>query len=133
MERNPMKLGVFTVLFGDRPLEAALDRIVEAGLECVEIGTGNYPGNAHCEPDVLLEDGSALRAFQQAIQSRHLSISALSCHGNTLHPRADVARASQAVFTSTLELAQRLDVTCVNLFSCCPGDSDTARSRNWVN
>ena len=45
-----MKLGVFTVLFGDQPLEAALDRAVEAGLDCVEIGTGNYPGNRHCRP-----------------------------------------------------------------------------------
>ena len=27
-----MKLGVFTVLFGAQPLEAALDRVVDAGL-----------------------------------------------------------------------------------------------------
>ena len=44
-----MKLGVFTVLFADRPFEVALDRIAEAGLDCVEIGTGNYPGDAHCD------------------------------------------------------------------------------------
>jgi len=33
-----MKLGVFTVLFADRPFEAALDRAVEAGLACAESG-----------------------------------------------------------------------------------------------
>ena len=80
-----MKLGVFTVVFGDRPLEAALDRIVTAGLDCVEIGTGNYPGFAHCRPDELLADAAALEQFRHAIASRGLEISALSCHGNPLH------------------------------------------------
>ena len=55
-----MKLGVFTVLLADRPLEGALGRIVELGLDAVEIGTGNYPGNAHCRPDELLADDVAL-------------------------------------------------------------------------
>lgn len=127
-----MKLGVFTVLFGDQPLEAALDRIADAGLDCVEIGTGNYPGNRHCRPEELLADRSALDRFRKAISSRNLEISALSCHGNPLHPQADVARDSHETFLRTIELAGRLGVTRINLFSGCPGDSDTARYPNWV-
>ena len=88
-----MKLGVFTVLFGDRPFEAALDRIAEAGLDCVEIGTGNYPGDAHCRPAELLADDAALQRLPRARStSRGLEISALSCHGNPLHPQREVAR-----------------------------------------
>jgi len=45
-----MKLGVFTVLFAQKPLEEALDFIASTGLEAVELGTGGYPGNAHCNP-----------------------------------------------------------------------------------
>ena len=45
-----MKIGVFAVLFGDKPFEETLDYVVELGLEAVEIGTGAYPGNAHCKP-----------------------------------------------------------------------------------
>ena len=127
-----MKLGVFTVLFGDRPLEEALDRVVAAGLECVEIGTGNYPGDAHCRPAELLADDDALAAFRRAIASRGLEISALSCHGNPLHPRADVARTNHDTFVRTVELAGRLGVSRINLFSGCPGDSDTATYPNWV-
>lgn len=127
-----MKLGVFTVLFGNQPLEAALDRAVDAGLDCVEIGTGNYPGDSHCRPTDLLEDDARLHAFQRAIASRGLELSALSCHGNPLHPRADVARASHDTFLQTVRLAQRLGVTRINLFSGCPGDSDTATFPNWV-
>ena len=127
-----MKLGVFTVLFGNESLEAALDRVVAAGLECVEIGTGNYPGNIHCRPEVLLADDAALGRFRDAIASRGLEISALSCHGNPLHPRAEVADDSHQTFLRTVELASRLGVTRINLFSGCPGDSETATYPNWV-
>jgi sugar phosphate isomerase/epimerase len=127
-----MKLGVFTVLFGNEPLEAALDRVVEAGLECVEIGTGNYPGNRHARPEELLADKAALERFRKAIASRNLEISALSCHGNPLHPQAAVARDSHDTFIRTVELAGRLGVSRINLFSGCPGDSDDARYPNWV-
>ncbi len=48
-----MKVGVFTVLLADRPLEEALDYVKEGGCEAVEIGTGGYPGEAHCNPKEL--------------------------------------------------------------------------------
>ena len=87
-----MKIGVFAVLFGDKPFEETLDYLVEQGVEAVEIGTGAYPGNAHCNPAVLLKSDRKLRAFQEAISRRGLVISALSCHGNPLHPQARIAR-----------------------------------------
>lgn len=127
-----MKLGVFTVLFANEPLEAALDRAVGAGLECVEIGTGNYPGDAHCRPADLLADEAALARFRAAVESRGLEISALSCHGNPLHPQTAVAKASHETFVRTVELASRLGVDRINLFSGCPGDSDRATYPNWV-
>ena len=127
-----MKLGVFTVLFANEQLETALDRVVDAGLDCVEIGTGNYPGDAHCRPAELLADTSALAAFRRSIESRGLEISALSCHGNPLHPRQEVAASSHETFVRTVELAGRLGVGRVNLFSGCPGDSDSADYPNWV-
>ena len=36
--------------------EEMLDYVEEAGLDAVELGTGNYPGDAHCNPDELLSD-----------------------------------------------------------------------------
>jgi sugar phosphate isomerase/epimerase len=35
-----MKIGVFAVLFGQKPFEETLDYIVELGLGAIEIGTG---------------------------------------------------------------------------------------------
>lgn len=127
-----MKLGVFTVLFQRVPLETALDTIRSAGVQAVEIGTGGYPGTAHCQPDALLADKTKFAAFQYAIGSRGLELSALSCHANPLHPQTPVARAAHTTFEHTVLLAERLGLDRVVLFSGCPGDSDQARYPNWV-
>lgn len=126
-----MKLGVFTVLFGQKTLEEALDYIASKGLEAVEIGTGGYPGNAHCNPSVLLEDPAKLREFKQAVESRGLMISALSCHGNPLHPQKQIAQPFHEVIMQSIELAERLEVPVVNTFSGCPGDHENAMYPNW--
>ena len=59
-----MKVGVFTVLFSQRPFEEALDYIKAAGCEAVEIGCGGYPGTAHCIPSKLLADAAARDALR---------------------------------------------------------------------
>ena len=91
-----MKLGVFSVLFGSTPLEETLDYIASKGLEAVELGTGGYVGNNHCNPYELLEDNNKLKTFKSAFHSRGLAISALSCHGNPLHPQKKIAQSYPA-------------------------------------
>jgi sugar phosphate isomerase/epimerase len=127
-----MKLGVFAVLFSDQPFEAALDRIKALGLDAVEIGTGAYPGNAHCDPKTLLGNDSKLKAFRQALESRTLAISALSCHGNPLHPDRKIAKAHHDTFVSTVALAKKLEVERVITFSGCPGSDASAKQPSWI-
>lgn len=127
-----MKLGVLTVLFQDKPFEEMLDFAADMGLQAVELGTGGFSGNAYCNPDILLKDASALQSFREAIESRGLMISALSCHGNPLHPNRSLATDDDNVFRSTVRLAAKLEVPIVNLFSGCPGDSDNAKYPNWI-
>ncbi|GBF77341.1 xylose isomerase [Paenibacillus sp. 598K] len=126
-----MKLGVFAVLFAQKSLEEALDYIKGQGLDAVEIGTGGYPGNAHCNPSELLADESKLNAFKEAVESRGLIISALSCHGNPLHPQKAIASEHDTVIRQTIELAGKLGVPVVNTFSGCPGDHEDAKYPNW--
>lgn len=127
-----MKIGVFDPVFGSLELEPMLDRIVGLGLQAVEIGAGNYPGDRHCKPVELLADAGARRAFAEAFSSRGLVISALSCHGNPIHPDADRARRDDEVFRHTVRLAAELEIGTVNLFSGCPGDGPSAKQPNWV-
>jgi sugar phosphate isomerase/epimerase len=127
-----MRIGVFDPIFGSMGLEEMLDRVVAAGLEAVEIGCGNYPGDRRCKPAELLADGPARARFGDAFASRGLIISALSCHGNPVHPDRDRAAHDDGVFRDTVRLAEQLGVQVVNLFSGCPGDGPGARQPNWV-
>ena len=127
-----MKIGVFDPIFGGLEFEPMLDRIVEAGLGAVEIGTGNYPGDRHCKPAELLADDAACARFTDAVASRGLVISALSCHGNPVHPDRERAAHDDEVYRRTVQLAERLGVGVVNLFSGCPGDGPKASQPNWV-
>jgi len=126
-----MKLGVFTVLYAQKSLPEMLDHVASKGVEAVEIGTGGYPGNAHCPIDELLEDDAALKRYEQEFVSRGLIISAFSCHANPLHPNKAIAKEAHETIMKTLELAKRLSVPVVNTFSGCPGDSEDAKYPNW--
>jgi sugar phosphate isomerase/epimerase len=127
-----MRLGLFTVLYGDTPLEQLLDRLGEMHITAVELGTGGYPGNAHCDPDELLADESKVRALRRMLDERGIIISALSQHGNPLHPDDAFASASHETWLKTARLASQLEVRVVNAFSGCPGDHPGAKQPNWV-
>ena len=127
-----MKLGVITALFQDQPFEKMLDHVAEMGLQAVELGTGAYPGNAHCKPEELLKSKANAQEFRKKIEQRGLSISALACHGNPVHPDKATAAEYDRVYRNTILLASELEVPVVTLFSGCPGDCDQSRYPNWV-
>jgi len=127
-----MKIGVFTALFGQRSLEETLDYVAASGVEMVELGTGNYPGTPHCDPDKLLGNAAAQKKLLKAVESRGLAISALSCHGNPLHPDKAFAKANHEVHRKTVQLAGQLGIGVVINFSGCPGDSPSSTKPNWV-
>jgi sugar phosphate isomerase/epimerase len=127
-----MRIGVFTVLFQDLPFEKALDRAVAAGVSAVEIGSGGYPGSHHCLVDELLASKRRRESYMQAITSRGLILSALSCHDEPLSPDKKRARAADEIFRKTVKLAGLMDVPVVNVLSGLPGGSPNDSSPNWV-
>jgi sugar phosphate isomerase/epimerase len=126
-----MKVGVFTPLLSAFPLGTALATIRRHGVNTVELGTGNYPGDAHCKLS-MLEDGAALADFRSTLEGEGFAISALSCHGNPLHPDPDRAKHDREVSRRTILLAEKLGVPVVVDFSGCPGDSPQSLHPNWV-
>jgi sugar phosphate isomerase/epimerase len=137
-----MKIGIFTALFHDRPLEEALDYIAGAGIESVELGGGAYPGSRHLDDmggiEALVEDNAKRKKLVDAVKSRNLIISAVSVHGNPLHPNKQIANEHHTAFENAVRLAQKLagdgimPQATVNGFSGCPGDSPRAKNPNWV-
>lgn len=127
-----MKLGVFTTLLSNLPLEEALKYFQSLGIQMVEIGCGNYPGNAHCDPETLLTSEEKRAEFTGLIQKYGMEISALSCHGNPVHPNRETAEKNDQVMRNTVLLAEKLGIHQINTFSGCPGDHEGAKYPNWV-
>lgn len=127
-----MKLGVFTVVLGHMALDDACAYLEKSGVQMVEIGCGGYPGKAHCDPDILLNDEAELQKFKDTLKKHNLEISALSSHGNMVHPNKDVAAKFDEDLTKAILLAEKLGVPVVNTFSGCPGGSSEDLEPNWV-
>jgi len=127
-----MKIGIFTALFGDKTLTESLDIVKAEGIEAVEFGTGGYASTTHLALDTLIESKAARDQLLKEVESRGLSISAISCHGNPIHPVKKIAETHHVGFVKTVKVAGLLGIPCVNGFSGCPGDSPTAINPNWV-
>jgi len=127
-----MRIGVFTVLFQDLSFEKMLDRVAEAGLSAVEIASGGYPGSRHCPVEELLGSEAKRKGYLEAISSRGLALSALSCHYEPLSPDPALARESDEVFRKSVRLAAALGVPVVNVLSGLPAGAPGDRSPSWV-
>jgi sugar phosphate isomerase/epimerase len=125
-------IGVFDPVFPDLPLEQMLDKVKGYGLEALEIGAGGYPGDHHCNTHELLADTAKLRAWKKAFDDRSLTVAALSCHGNPVHPDAKIAARDAETFRRTVLLAEKLEVPVIVGFSGCPGGSANDTMPNWA-
>ena len=126
-----MRIGVFTPLLSHLSIDDVMKKLKSLGVTTFELGTGNYPGDPHCKLS-LLENKTALKEFKLKLDDNGFTISALSSHGNPLHPNPEVAKKYQDTSRKTVLLAEKLGVPVVIDFSGCPGDSDKAKYPNWV-
>jgi sugar phosphate isomerase/epimerase len=126
-----LKVGVFTPLLSQFSLDEVLRKLKSHHIDTVELGTGNYPGDAHCKLS-MLDDAAAMRQFKDTLAGAGFSISALSCHGNPLHPDPQRAKHDREMSRKTILLAEQLGVPVIVDFSGCPGDSPHSIRPNWV-
>ena len=127
-----MKLEMLTLLFGNQPLEQTLDFLQSLGVEAVEFGSGAYLTTAYFPTDQLVNDAAAVKRLKKAVADRKLIISALSCHGNPLHPNPKVAKPHHEDFVKSCQLARKLDVQQVNTLSGCPGSDPQGQVPSWI-
>lgn len=126
-----MRVGVFTPLLSQFPLDKVLEKLKTLDISTVELGTGNYPGDPHCKLS-MLDNEKELKEWKKKLDDHGFTISALSCHGNPLHPDAAIRKGYQETSRKTVLLAEKLQVPVVIDFSGCPGDSENAKYPNWV-
>jgi len=103
-----MKLGTLTVALGDLSFEEACKFLAERGVQMVEIGCGGFPGKAHCDGEQFLADESKRDALMETLAKYNLEISALSSHGNMVHPDKAAAKAYDDDLTNAILLLHTL-------------------------
>lgn len=127
-----MKLGVMNPVLYSIPLEEAVKYLGSLGVQTIEIGVGGYPGTKHVDAGEYLANPSKIEALKKLLKANNLEISALSCHGNAVHPDKEIAKKFHDDFVNAVLLAEKLGVDTVITFSGCPGGSAVDAQPNWV-
>jgi sugar phosphate isomerase/epimerase len=97
-----MKLCAVSDSLGHLSFEDVAKASAELGLAALEICMGNWSGAPHADLESLLESKEKRRDFLSVLERNGLSLAALNCSGNQLHP-VDGERQSKVVY-DTLRL-----------------------------
>jgi sugar phosphate isomerase/epimerase len=127
-----MKLGVQSTGIASFGWDKALAYCQQLGLEAIELPCGAYPKHKLLDAEAVLADHVAQQKILSDVARHGLIISALSCHGNPVHPDLDVARAHERAQDVAVRLAPKLGVNVVCTFSGCPGGAPGDRAPNWI-
>lgn len=127
-----MKLGVMNPVLAGMKFEDALAYLEKLGVQTIEIGAGGYPGNAHLKPEELLASPENVEHYKALLKAHNIEISAISCHGNPLHPQKAIAEDFDRQFKNAILAAEALGVDTVIGFAGCPGDCEDSLYPNWV-
>ncbi len=127
-----MKLSVLTVPLQNEPAEEAFRYLSGLGVEMVELGAGCYTNGNHLQREELIKDPAKAKALKELLAKYSLEISALSCHGNPVHPQKEIAEHDHQVFEETVLAAELLGLDTIVTFSGCPGDCPGSQYPNWV-
>src|SRR5690348_13767294 len=125
-----MKLCAVSESLGNLPYKEAAKASADLGLAALEIGMGNWSAAPHADLQSLLESKQKRQEFLSVFERNGLSLAALNCSGNQLHP-ADGERQSRVVY-DTVRLAELLGVHTIVLMSGLPAGGPNDATRNWV-
>jgi sugar phosphate isomerase/epimerase len=128
-----VQLGLFTPVFNSLSFDALLTELKRyPEISTLELGTGGWPGGSHLNLEALLASKADAADFRAKLRDAGLTISALSCHNNPVHPNPEIARRDDTLIRKTVQLAESLEVPVVVTFSGCPGASAQDAVPNWI-
>ena len=128
-----MQIGLFTPVFQRLSLDAMLAVLKRyPAIRSLELGTGGWPGASHLNVEALLNSSEQRSELARKLADAGLTISALSCHNNPVHPDPRTAERDDTALRATIRLAGLLGVSTVVTFSGCPGGGPEDRSPNWI-
>ncbi len=127
-----MNLCVMSPVLNQMSLEEALAYLSSLGVDSIELGAGGYPGKAHMDAKEYLENPEKIEELKAMLKKYSLTISAIACHGNPVHPNKAIAKEFHDDFVAAMKVAVALGVETIITFSGCPGDCENSENPNWV-
>jgi len=125
-----MKLCAVSDSLGNLSLKKAAKVSADLGLAALEIGMGNWSTAPHANLKALLKSKDERHEFLSVLKDNGLSLAALNCSGNQLHP-LDGERQSEVVY-DTVQVAGLLGVDAIVLMSGLPAGGPNDVRPNWV-
>src|SRR6266481_1702275 len=125
-----MKIGMITDSLGELSFDELLDTAAELGIEQLEFAGGNWSRAPHLALGPMLDSAAERREFAAKLAAHGISLSALNCSGNPLHP-GETGKQHREVTRKTIALAGMMGVERVVMMSGCPGGPGDANA-NWV-
>ncbi|HEX6486772.1 MAG TPA: sugar phosphate isomerase/epimerase [Nocardioidaceae bacterium] len=127
-----MKLGVYTACLHDKPLAEALQAIRDLGLESAEINSGGFLPAPHLPIEDIRSSHDAREEYLGTFNEAGVSLTALNCNGNPLHPDPEVRNKHGRDVQEAIEIAALLGVKRVVTMSGLPGAESAASLPSWT-
>jgi sugar phosphate isomerase/epimerase len=126
-----MKLGVYTAVLHDKPLDQALAIVRDLGLDGAEINSGGFLPAPHLPIAALRGSADARAEYLGQFAAAGVTLTALNCNGNPLDPDPQVRdRQGRDVFDA-IDLAALLGVRRVVTMSGLPATDPGGRLPAW--
>lgn len=125
-----MKIGMITDSLGNLSFDEMLRASAELGLETLEFACGNWSSAPHIDLAAMLGSAVARAEFVAKVRDHGLTIAALNCSGNPLHPGPQGKKHRQ-VTEDTIRLANLMGIDRVVMMSGLPGGPGDANP-NWI-
>ena len=125
-----MKIGMITDSLGNLSFDEMLRASAELGLETLEFACGNWSSAPHIDLAAMLESAATRAEFVAKVHDHGLTIAALNCSGNPLHPGPQ-GKQHRQVTEDTIRLASLMGIDRVVMMSGLPGGPGDANP-NWI-
>jgi sugar phosphate isomerase/epimerase len=127
-----MKLGVYTAVLHDKPLKEALQVIRALGLGSAEINSGGFVSAPHLPIADVRASQEARDEYLGHFEAAGVTLTALNCNGNPLHPDPEVRAKHGQDVLDAVEIASLLGVRRVVTMSGLPGTDAAATLPSWT-
>jgi sugar phosphate isomerase/epimerase len=126
-----MKLGAYTACLHDKPVAEALQILRDLGLDSAEINSGGFLSAPHLPIADIRASQDARDEYLGLFTATGVTLTALNCNGNPLHPDPQVRNKHGNDVRDAIELAALLGVKRVVTMSGLPGTDAGARLPAW--